>query len=370
MSEIGTEEHSLKAEYRLKIGVGAHLFQVVDLRTPAAPGADYLFHVSNSHVKVDPKFVIDNLEHVLAARFATEVEDGNEGVTAREAVVDLGDGDLVHFHEHGLRVFSSSLEKANNRLTQILDVYRIPEVPEKACFEIIKPGGDGTYCSRTIDLRGRRAQTEEELRLHYGPDFSPWKESVLGVMAKKWAGIHLLRGEPGTGKTSFIRHLIEVLRTTHRFYFLPSYEYPRVGNGALIEFLHDEQDEHPNLQFVIVMEDAEAVLMPRKIDTGFSVSALLNLADGLLGEGLNLQFICTVNCEISELDAAIVRPGRLRTARDFRLLTHLEAIERAQHLGLPVPQQRREYSLAEIYNPDEPSVREMLATHIGFLGEN
>ena len=97
---------------------------------------------------------------------------------------------------------------------------------------------------------------------------------------------------------------------------------------------------------------------------------MLNLTDGLLGEGLNLQFICTVNCEIAELDAAIVRPGRLRTARDFRLLTHSEAIELAQHRGLPVPRQRREYSLAEIYNPDESNVREMLATHLGFSVEN
>jgi hypothetical protein len=112
------------------------------------------------------------------------------------------------------------------------------------------------------------------------------------------------------------------------------------------------------------------VLVPRKIVTGFSVSALLNLADGLLGEGLNLQFICTVNCEIAELDAAVVRPGRLRTARDFRLLTYSEAIELAKHCGLPVPQQRREYSLAEIYNPDEASVTEMRGRRAGFSAEN
>ena len=65
MSEIGTEELSLKAEYRLKIRLGGPLFQLVNLRTPATPGADYLFHVSNSHVKVDPKFVTDNLVHRL-----------------------------------------------------------------------------------------------------------------------------------------------------------------------------------------------------------------------------------------------------------------------------------------------------------------
>jgi hypothetical protein len=161
-----------------------------------------------------------------------------------------------------------------------------------------------------------------------------------------------------------------VLRTYHRIYFLPSYEYARAGNGALIEFLQDEQDDHPNLQLVVVMEDAEAVLVPRKMDTEFSVSALRNPADGLLGEGLNLQFICTVNCEVAELDAAIVRPGRLLTARGFRLLTHSEAIELAEYCGLPVPQQRREYSLAEIYNPAEASVREMRARHVGFSAEN
>jgi ATPase family associated with various cellular activities (AAA) len=370
MSKIGAKERSPKTEHRLQIRFAGQLSQLVDLRMPVAPGANYLFHVSNSHVKVDPKFVADNMECVLAARFATKVEDGQERIVAREAVIDLGGGDLAHFHPNGLRIFSSSLEKASNRLAQTLAVYRVSEVPEKACFQIIKPGMGSTYSSRTTHLHESRVQTEEELGLHYGSDFLPWKESILSTLAKKCAGIHLLRGDPGTGKTSFIRYLVEVLRTTHRFYFLPSYEYARVGNGTLIEFLHAEHNEHRNLQFVVVMEDAEAVLMPRKVDTGLSVSAMLNLADGLLGEGLNLQFICTVNCEIAELDAAIVRPGRLRTARDFRLLTHSEAIELAQHRGLPVPVQRREYSLAEIYNPDESNVREMLATHLGFFVEN
>jgi hypothetical protein len=373
MPELGTTAHSSKLEYHLKIELGEHSYessQFLDLRMPAAPDADFLFHASNSHVKVDPKFVTDNIKRVLAAHFETDAKDGDECPVAREAVIHLESGDLAHFYGGGIGIFSSSFERASSKLAQILSIYRIPPVPERACFEIIKPGAHDGYSSRTVRLLAIRPQTEEELRLHYGPDFLPWTQSILSVLAKKCAGIHLLRGEPGTGKTSFIRHLIQVFTTSHRFYFLPSYEYARVGNGALIEFLQDEKDDHPNLQFVIVMEDAESVLMPRKIDTGFSVSALLNLADGLLGEGLNLQFICTVNCEIAELDAAIVRPGRLRTARDFRLLTHSEAIELAEHCGLPVPQQRREYSLAEIYNPDEASVREMRARHVGFSTEN
>jgi ATPase family associated with various cellular activities (AAA) len=370
MPIIRTTEHSLKTEHRLKIRIGGQLSHFLDLRVPPGRDVDFLFHVSNSHAKVDPKFVTDNMQGVLAAHFGTDVEDGNERCVAREAVIDLGGGDLAYFRVQGIGVFSSSFQRARSKLDRILNAYRISEVPERASFEIIKLGIGGTYSSRSIDLRRGRAQSENELRLHYGPDFLPWQELILNVMAKKCAGIHLLRGETGTGKSFFIRHLVQVLRTSHRFYFLPSYEYARVGNGALIEFLQDEQDDHPNLQFVIVMEDAEAVLMPRKIDTGFSVSALLNLTDGLLGEGLNLQFICTVNCEIAELDTAIVRPGRLRTARDFRLLTHSEAIELAEHCGLPIPRERREYSLAEIYNPDEASVNGMRARQVGFSTEN
>jgi hypothetical protein len=40
MSEIGTEEHPSKAEYRLKIRLGGHLSQFVNLRTPATPGGE------------------------------------------------------------------------------------------------------------------------------------------------------------------------------------------------------------------------------------------------------------------------------------------------------------------------------------------
>jgi hypothetical protein len=48
MSKNGTEERSPKAEHRLKIRFAGPVFQLVDLRMPVAPGANYLFHVSNS----------------------------------------------------------------------------------------------------------------------------------------------------------------------------------------------------------------------------------------------------------------------------------------------------------------------------------
>jgi hypothetical protein len=86
MSKIGAKERSPKTEHRLKICFSGPLSQLVNLRMPVGPGANCSFHVSNPHVKVDPRFVADNIESVLAARFTTKVEDGQERIVAREAV--------------------------------------------------------------------------------------------------------------------------------------------------------------------------------------------------------------------------------------------------------------------------------------------
>src|SRR5437667_11216718 len=102
MAEVGTTERSSKAEHRLKIRTGGHLSQFLDLRIPAEPDVDYLFHVSNSHGKVDRKFVTDNIKRVLAGHFEMDVEHGNERPTPREAGIDLGREHAPQLHRDRL----------------------------------------------------------------------------------------------------------------------------------------------------------------------------------------------------------------------------------------------------------------------------
>jgi len=117
MAKVETTKLASKREHRLKFGMGGHLSHFLDLREPAEADADYLFHVSNSHAKVASKFVTDNMEHVLTAQFGTNVEDGSERLVAREAVVDICDGDLAYFGSERLSVFSPpSRERALNSI--------------------------------------------------------------------------------------------------------------------------------------------------------------------------------------------------------------------------------------------------------------
>ena len=60
-------------------------------------------------------------------------------------------------------------------------------------------------------------------------------------------------------------------------------------NPEFIDLLID----NPNA--VLIIEDAENIIMDRKINNNSSVSNLLNISDGLLSDCLNVQIICTFN---------------------------------------------------------------------------
>ena len=60
------------------------------------------------------------------------------------------------------------------------------------------------------------------------------------------------------------------------------------------------------------------------------VSALLNITDGLLSDWLNIQLICSFNSDISKIDSALMRKGRLIAKYEFKELE----VEKANALSL------------------------------------
>jgi ATP-dependent 26S proteasome regulatory subunit len=181
----------------------------------------------------------------------------------------------------------------------------------------------------------------------------------------KTSGLTLLRGEPGTGKTTFIRYLMQRTTTTHRFYFVPLSVGVKMSHPEMIEFWLEERKDSRGLRDVAIFEDAEHLLEPRHDDNQGLVSEMLNAADGLLGDCLHLQIIATVNCPLEKLDKAVTRPGRLIGYREFRRLNTDEAAALAARKGLQLPM-KESFSLAEIYN--QAAAQDMTANtkRIGF----
>lgn len=249
-------------------------------------------------------------------------------------------------------VWAGSPELAKQEFMLLRDRYKPKRkgVPGKTNFVVIT-NRHGNLGTRAVEMNSV-LRRDADLILHYGQEFADWSSKFLRRLRQKQTGVAILRGEPGTGKTTYLRYLTHKLRGSHRFYYLPLCTYPLLAAPSAVNFWLDQNERYQKFKKVVILEDAESLLMQRCTDNQESLSNLLNISDGFLGELLKLHVICTVNCPIDKIDPAILRPGRLLAIREFLRLPPTQAglLARAKSLSIN-PQE--DYSLAELYHNAE-----------------
>ena len=194
---------------------------------------------------------------------------------------------------------------------------------------------------------------------NYNDDFREIHQTIFKRLSmKNDKGLVLLHGKPGTGKTSYIRYLISSLKKN--VIFLPPNMAAAIINPDLISILID----NPNSIFVI--EDAENIVVDREKDGHSPVSALLNISDGLLSDCLNIQVICSFNTDISKIDSALMRKGRLIAKYEFKELDAEKAKSLSRKLGFTTSLSSP-MTLTSIYNQEEKDFQQVKKlTSIGF----
>lgn len=189
--------------------------------------------------------------------------------------------------------------------------------------------------------------TKPKLKIedNYNDDFIEIHQSIIKRLSKNNdKGIVLLHGKPGTGKTSYIRYLITSLKK--QVIFLPPNMAVAITNPDFLSILI----ENPNSIFVI--EDAENIVLDREQNGSSAVSTLLNLSDGLLSDCLNIQIVCSFNTDISKIDAALMRKGRLIAKYEFKALEVKKAQQLSDKLGFKT-EILTPTILTDIYNQNE-----------------
>ena len=166
-----------------------------------------------------------------------------------------------------------------------------------------------------------------DLKSHYNEDFPLVHQKIITQLnSKNTNGLFLFHGVPGTGKTTYIKYLIHSLKK--KVIFLSPKMAGTLDNHSMTELLIENKNS------VLVIEDAEELITSR--DTHFrnsNLSMILNMTDGLLGEGLGIQIIATFNTELKNIDKALLRKGRLQSIYEFKPLSSLKTNQLLHSLG-------------------------------------
>ena len=97
---------------------------------------------------------------------------------------------------------------------------------------------------------------------------------------------------------------------------------------------------------------------------------LLNLTDGMLGESLGIQVICTFNTDVRNIDKALMRKGRLIASYEFQELTLCKTAQLLKFLKSPNFSVKKSMTLGDIYCIKEIDYSKEKKNSIGFLIES
>lgn len=154
------------------------------------------------------------------------------------------------------------------------------------------------------------------------------------------ANVLVLIGPPGTGKTTWIRGLLNHSKKSA----LVTYDPEIMENDSLfVKFM-----DSPDCGF-LVMEDSDSFLSSRK-DGNTMMHRFLNVSDGLVANR-NKKIIFSTNLpSVRDVDSALIRPGRCFDVVKFAHLTSEQAEKMALDMDIKFDPKQSRYSVAELFH--------------------
>jgi hypothetical protein len=238
-------------------------------------------------------------------------------------------------------VAAFSAEGAQEAYSTVAELFQVSQVEAGSVrlkFHYQTPHGP-TYMDRKISVH-----TWDECQRNYSQGARKELEELRSWRPCEGSGrIGVLHGPPGTGKTSAIRSLLHDWQSWCEGHYITDPEAFFGEPHYMMEVcLSNGEDE--NRWRMIIVEDAEEFFAAdSKERVGQGLARLLNMGDGIIGQGLKVFFLMTTNVPLATMHEAIMRPGRCYAHIHIPALTAAEA---TKWLGRP----SGKATLAELYS--------------------
>lgn len=185
-------------------------------------------------------------------------------------------------------------------------------------------------------------KSDVSLGLHFNEDLRLFTEDLVKKLEKPAsAGIVVLSGQTGTGKTHYIRHLIHVVRKRFMVY----------NPWHLLSFYTEYSEYVADYeQYIFVLEDMDDYIDHKEYYIESFPTYLRSILEGELVDSLKSPHIFTINRPLThrERKALALYPGLLGHY-EFGTLEQEKANHLADHLGKVLPD-KSAFTLGEIFH--------------------
>lgn len=232
----------------------------------------------------------------------------------------------------------SSCDKLVDATSSYYDDIRYTTDVRPAKRLVVQPFGGGISDVSTTTLRNTMKYCADA----FYPYFDITPSELWDEFAQSDSNVLVMLGPPGTGKTSFIREMLD----------RQGWEDVYVADDHSV-LVHEQMSNYVRSipdGGVFVVEDAD-ILVSKREDGNRSMSGILNATEGILKS--SVKWIISTNLPTTrDIDPALIRHGRAFGVYQFQKLTHIEANHIREEIGLEplLEKSEKTWTLAEAIN--------------------